>query len=341
MIDKSVLPEKSLALPAPKPAVKDDDALFVSDDENEIPAPSVTIDKPVPETTMPPPTSGFQNGFPAPTSQSTGIEPPAGQAQQAAPVSQPSPPPNPFSSMFSGNFGGAPAAPPSTAPNPFASVSSPFASLKQPPANQAPGPFSLEPTPEKPNNMFNTTTAPNPFATAGQRAPASTTPPFQFPSAPQPPAPQLPASSPFGIPTTSTATNQTSGVAAGQPPKSLFDSVKPPAFPSSTSSLFNLSGPSTAPKEPSAQDPQTTVSKPAPGPSLFAPKQDGKIVQNHILSIHYANHGKQKQRPLFFSLLLLPPPPPHLQPLFLRPRTRLRLCRNKAPLRINQQLLSR
>ena len=286
MIDKSVLPEKSLALPAPKPAVKDDDALFVSDDENEIPAPSVTIDKPVPETTRPAPASGFHNGFPAPTTQST-------QAQPAAPVSQPSQPPNPFSSMFSGNFGGAPTAPPSTAPNPFASVSSPFAPLKQPPTNQTPSPFSLEPTPEKANNMFNTAPAPNPFATAGQTAPASTTPQFHFPSAPQSHAPQLPASSPFGIPTTSTPTNQTTGVAAGQPPKSLFDSVKPPSFPPSTSSLFNLSSTSTAPKEPSAQEPQTTVSKPAPGPSLFAPKQDGKIYQKQIVSIHYANNGKQ------------------------------------------------
>lgn len=320
MIDKSVLPEKSLALPAPKPAVKDDDALFVSDDENEIPAPSVMIDKPVPETTMPAPPSGFQNGFPAPSSQSTGIEPPAAQAQQTAPVSQPSQPPNPFSSMFSGNFGGAPAAPPSTAPNAFASVSSPFASLKQPPANQTPGSFSLEPTPEKPNNMFNTTTAPNPFATAGQKAPASTTPQFQFPSAPQPPAPQLPASSPFGIPTTSTPTNQTTGVAAGQPPKSLFDSVKPPSFPSSTSSLFNISGTSTAPKEPNAQEPQTTVSKPAPEPSLFTPKQDGKIARNRFFQFVNADNGdNKKQRHLFSPLLLLPPP--HLRPLFSRPRT--------------------
>ena len=287
MIDKSVLPEKPLALPAPKPTAKDDDALFVSDDENEIPAPSVTVDKPAPETTMPAPASGLQNGFPAPTPQSTGFETPAQQGQQAAPVSQPSQPPNPFSSMFNGNFGGAPTAPSSTTPNPFASVSSPFAPLKQPPANQTPSPFSLEPTPEKPNNMFNTAPAPNPFATAGQTAPASTTPQFQFPSAPQPPAPQLPASSPFGVRTNSTTTNQTTGDAAGQPPKSLFDSVKPPAFPSSTSSLFNISGQSTAtaPKEPSAQESQTTVSKPAPEPSLFAPKQDGKIAPKQILSI--------------------------------------------------------
>lgn len=277
MIDRSVLPERSLALPAPKPstAKNEDDALFVSDDENEIPAPSVKADESVPETTNDKPSApgfAFGNGFAGSAKPVGSSEPSAVPAQQAT-TSQPAPQSgNPFSSMFGGNFCGAPAAPPSIAPapNPFASFSSPFASPKPTPANQAPGPFSFSnpnPSPEKPNPRFST--AQNPFAGVGQKETTTAPPsPSASPSASQPPT------SPFSFPTTSTTTtsNQTPGVAAGQPPKSLFDSAEPPTFAENTSP-FNC-GQSSAFKGPDAQEPQTS----AQAPSLFAPKQDGMMI---------------------------------------------------------------
>lgn len=74
---------------------------------------------------------------------------------------------------------------------------------------------------------------------------------------------------------TPTSTEQTPGVAAGQPPKSLFDTAKPPSISGSTSSLFNPPGPSAAPKGPNTQT-HISVSKPAQEtPSLFAPKESG------------------------------------------------------------------
>lgn len=293
MIDRSALPERSLALaPKPSTAKNEDDALFVSDDENEIPAPSVKVDESVPEITKDKPSApafGFGNGF-AGTAKPLGSEPSAIPPQQAT-TSQPSAlqPGNPLSSMFGGNFGGAPAAPLSTAPapNPFASFSSSYATPKPTPASQAPGPFSFSnpnPGPERSNPM--SYTAQNPFAVAGQKepttAPPSTTSPFKFPSAFPSASSQSPASSPFGFPTTSTTTtttnsNQSPGVAAGQPPKSFSDSTKPSIFSGNTTSPFSF-GQSSAFKGSAAQESQISVSKPAQAPSLFAPKQDGIVI---------------------------------------------------------------
>lgn len=346
MIDRSVLPQRSLALPAPKPgpSTTEDDSLFVSDDENEIPAPSVTVGSEISESTVhsekPPIFAPSPFGsFP----QTKVNEFPAVRTQQPAP-SQPAEPNKPFLSLFSGGYGKASAAPsmsamtavsapaapnpfasasspsasamPATtapAPNPFARGSSPFAPLKTETTQaQAPGPFSLSsPSSEKQNSIFHTTR--NPFAAASQSAnkPAapSTTPQIKFPSfqAPAPSSfnfsatstseqtnafpstsqPTAPTPSPLNISTTSTSNEQTSGVATGQPPKSLFDAAKPPSFSGSTSSLFNFS--QTAPREPSTQEPQTSVSKPAQEtPSLFEPKENGKTKQKQFdsLAIH-------------------------------------------------------
>lgn len=273
MIDNSVLPERSLALPAPKSSVSkdNDDSLFVSDDENEIPAPSIQMDEPPVDISHddnpPEPTPTFQNGVGQQTGNASTSE-----LSAQAPAFQPQEPSKPFPSLFSGNLGGTPAAPHSTAPYPFTSVS-PFASSQTTPATQSFGPFSL--SPEKPDHTFDA--APNPVAPSlnqsatNNAAPASTTPQFEFPGASQPPS-----LSPFGIPSTSTPPNpfnKTTENTAGQPSKSLFDSVKPPAFPTSTGSLFNFSGQSTAPKEQDPQVPQKDTS--AGASSLFAPKTNG------------------------------------------------------------------
>lgn len=273
MVDSSVLPERSLALPAPKPsASKDnDDSLFVSDDENEIPAPSIQIDEPpldtIPDDNPPEPAPTFQNGFAPQTgnASTSGLSP-------EAPAFQPREPSKPFPSSFSGNLGGTPAAPQSTAPNPFGSIS-PFSSSQTAPATQSFGPFSLGP--EKPNETLGA--APNAVApsldqsTIDNTAPASATPQFKFPNVSQPFT-----SSPFGVPSTSTPPNpfnKTTENTASQPTKSLFDSVKPPTFPPSTGPLFNFSSQSTAPKEQDSQVPQKDTS--AGGFSLFAPKPNG------------------------------------------------------------------
>ncbi|OJJ80249.1 putative leucine permease transcriptional regulator (SAC3) [Aspergillus glaucus CBS 516.65] len=336
MIDSSVLPQRSLALPAPTgPSTTEDDSLFVSDDENEIPAPSFTVPSDKPPAFAPSPFGGFPP---------KANEPPAAAASQTS---------NPFPSSFSGGFGQAPAAPTSTtpavsapassnpfasslstfkptpaapaAPNPFAhnpspftpttsatttpAAPNPFASTPFAPPNvetgvtQAPGPFSLSSlSPEKQTSIFDT--AQNPFATK-PAAPATTTPEVKFPSfSASGPSPfnisqtstssesttsafpgtsQLaPASSPFSIFKAPTSTEQTPGVAAGQPPKSVFDTAKPSSFSGSTNSLFNLPGPSAAPKEPSTQA-QTNVSKPAQEtPSLLAPKENAPSIFSPI-----------------------------------------------------------
>lgn len=272
MIDSSVLPERSLALPAPKSSVSkdNDDSLFVSDDENEIPAPSVQMDEPPVDTihddNPPEPAPAFQNRF----AQQTESASTSGLSAEA-PAFQPPAPSKPFPSLFSGNSGGTPTEPQATAPNPFASIS-PFASPQTTPATQSFGPFSL--SPEKPKNTFDA--ASNPVApgldqsATNNAAPVSTTPQFNFPSASQPFS-----SSPFSVPSTSTPPNpfnKTTQNTAGQPSKSLFDSVKPPAFPTSTGS-FNFSGQSTVPNEQDSQVPQKDT--PTEISSLFAPKTNG------------------------------------------------------------------
>ncbi|BCR85900.1 putative leucine permease transcriptional regulator (SAC3) [Aspergillus chevalieri] len=300
MIDSSVLPQRSLALPAPTgPSTTEDDSLFVSDDENEIPAPSVTIPNEKLPTFAPSPFGGFPqsraNEPPAATQQ---VEPFSGGFCQAPALSSPASL-NPFASPFTP----APAAP--AAPNPFARGSSSFAPVTSTTVGtgvtRAPGPFSLfSPSPEE-QSAFDT--AQNPFATK-PAAPATTSPEVRFPSfsasAPSPssssttltskpttsvfPSTSQPAlaSSPFSIFKTPTSTEQTPGVAAGQPPKSLFDTAKPPSFSGSTGSLFNPPGPSAAPKEPSTQA-QASVSKPAQEtPSLFAPKENAPSIFSSI-----------------------------------------------------------
>lgn len=289
MIDSSVLPERSLALPAPKPSVSkdNDDSLFVSDDENEIPAPTVQMDEqPLDafhDDNPPESASTFQNGF----AQQTGNFLTSGLSAEA-PAFQPS---KPFPSPFGGSLGGTPAAPQSTAPNPFGSIS-PFASSQTTPATQPAtqsfGPFSL--APENPNPTLDaapTTAAPSSDQNAtNNAAPASTAPQFKFPSASQPFA-----SSPFGAPLTSTPPNpfnKPTENTTDQPPKSLFDSVKPPAFPASTGSLFNFSNQSTTSKE---EDSQAPPKDPSAGvSSLFAPK---------------ANGMNELQNPGMFSYLML------------------------------------
>ncbi|KAI9929905.1 hypothetical protein AWENTII_003645 [Aspergillus wentii] len=298
MIDSSLLSQRTASFAAPKFGATDDDSLFVSDDDNEMQTSTFqpngvfsTLSQPAAPAApaeSPDSASSLRNGFDDFSQATTSTAPSLVQSDfstgfPAQPsVSQPVEPAKPFSSLFpSGNtanpFGASP-----TPSNPFSNVSSPFASPKLPETSQSNGPFSAAPTTQKPP-IFPTGpsifSSPAPKSDATPAPAASTTPQFKLPGF-TPPTTSAPASL-FSSPTTTPATtsDKPAGLTAGQPPASLFSSVKPPTFPATSGSLFNFSGQSPVSNNSISQisEEKEASAEPAPSPKptgLFAPKAD-------------------------------------------------------------------
>jgi hypothetical protein len=194
MIDESEVPERMQESPTQAPAPMEN-TLFVSDEDNTTPAPTVEIvatslDSDVPLSASPTKNifNPFQQTMPTPSPSPFGNPPQAPQPTAPAVVTQP---PNPFSSMFSGTQASKQVEP---APvNPFAakpvSLSSPFA-FPKPAETTQPAAVSTAPSidfskPAVTEVAKEGTPIPSPFAlpkpaeTAEKvRAPAS---PFAFP----------------------------------------------------------------------------------------------------------------------------------------------------------------
>lgn len=256
-----MLAKRFLSLPAPKPDVteKEDNALFVSQDENDVPPSDVLtnghLSNDISFGSPSDSASSLRNAVEGPP-QPPSIEPPVSNGltdpSRGPSPAQPSEPPKTFSSLFSGNppksnpFG-APTTTTTAPPNPFGSFPSPFTSTKPEEGQKSTSIFSgppaqpsLFPKPNlfQPTEKKDETTAPTPV---------STTPQFKLPGFPQATTSSAPA---FNPPATAASI-------------SLF---QPPSFPQTTSSAPAFGAPATAPsstplfKFPSF--PPTTTSQP-------------------------------------------------------------------------------
>jgi hypothetical protein len=297
MIDSSYLPQRSLALPAPEPeAPTDDDALFVSDEDNDMRPPTIQTNGNVSQggvfTESPASASSLRNAFKDVSQSTTNAEATATQSKspsfptaQVTSIAQASEPAKTFSSLFSGTTSAGAATAPAVAPsNPFASISSPFTPFKTPVTEQkAPSlpaaSGSQQTTSIIPTSAFNFTPG-KPDTTS-----ASATSQFKLPNLCQPA--RTPTTSPFGLPPTPSISkpDQAPSLTATQPSTSIFDSHKPFSAPQSSSPVFSLTDQNDPPGIAEAEKPQPSLFKPAettsaPSPfaqasNLFTPAKDG------------------------------------------------------------------
>ncbi|KAE8423175.1 SAC3/GANP/Nin1/mts3/eIF-3 p25 family-domain-containing protein [Aspergillus pseudocaelatus] len=248
MVDSSALQERPLALPAPTPgASADDDALFVSDDDNETPQPSGNFAQDGSGQDLPTSADSLRGAFGESSQTSTSAEPiqTACIFSQTPSALQPSESANPLSTLFA--TGPSASAPTASAPStPFADLSS-LTSSKTPETNNISSPFSFGPNNLQSTSIF--TAAPSPVSQQVQKdkpdAPntISTAPTSKVPSLFQPST--TPTNSPFTFPTTlSDAKPQTAGLTAGQP-SSIFDTTNAPIPAGAPSAMFNTTAQST------------------------------------------------------------------------------------------------
>ncbi|EAU31499.1 conserved hypothetical protein [Aspergillus terreus NIH2624] len=277
MIDISLLSERISAIPSNVESTMEDDALFVSDEDNETPAPItqqniITQDGPSP---------GLFNPFgaPPPAPSGEGTASAASIFSQTTSTFQQPATSQPFSTLFSSTTtsAGNPATH-APSPNPFASL---FSSSKEAPVtSHQPSPFPSAPSHQQPASIFGT-------PVFGAPSQTETKEPKQTP-APPPAAPfsnisnvfkpaTTSVSPPFATTTTSPFSQATQMPAppVDKPAASIFDSTKTPAFGSS-SSIFSISGSATASSpepQPDQKPAQETSSQPFTFPSI-APKAD-------------------------------------------------------------------
>ncbi|PIG87776.1 leucine permease transcriptional regulator (SAC3) [Aspergillus arachidicola] len=267
MVDSSVLQERPLALPAPTTGSSaDNDALFVSDDDNETPQPRGDFAQDGLVQDLPTSADSFRGVFEESSQTSTSAEPTqsAGVSQMPS-VFEPSEGAKPLSSLFA--TGPSASAPIASAPsNPFAGLSS-LASSKTPETNNSNSPFSFGPNTSQSTSIF--TAVPS---SAEQDKPdasntISTAPTFKFPSTFQPST--TPTTSPFSFPTTlsDAKPHQAVGLTAGQP-SSILDTTNAPTPSGAPSAMFNPAAPSTVTGD-TGSPLQTSSPKVPQGP--FAP----------------------------------------------------------------------
>ncbi|KAE8150704.1 SAC3/GANP/Nin1/mts3/eIF-3 p25 family-domain-containing protein [Aspergillus avenaceus] len=218
MIDSSILQERPLALPAPQEGTStDDEALFVSDDDNEIPRTTLQANN-IPQDNR---DSPFSTGSPANTigdsSQTTDTTKPnyaGGLFSQASNNLQPSEGMKASSTPFS-----------FATPNPFAGLSSPSPFAKTLEKSNTGPLFPVS------QSGFSNNNTPN-FLTVSA-------PTFQLPNTStlfQPSA--SPSTSPFNI--------STASLTASQPSSNIFATTNPLVPSGTPSTVFNFSTPNTA-----------------------------------------------------------------------------------------------
>ncbi|KAF7118694.1 hypothetical protein CNMCM5793_008233 [Aspergillus hiratsukae] len=295
MIDSSFLPQRSLALPAPEPeAPTDDDALFVSDEDNEMRPPSIQTNGNVSQggvfTESPASASSLRNAFKELSQSTTNAEAtatqnktPSSSIAQVTSIAQTSEPAKTFSSLFSGTSSAGAATAPTGAPsNPFASIPSPFTPFKTPVTEQKAPTLPAASSSQQTTSIF-PTAAYNFAPGKPDTTSASTTSQFK-PNLFQPST--APTTSPFGLPQTPSIfkPDQAPGLTANQPPTSIFDTGKPFSAPQILSSVFSPAGQNGLPGKAEAERPQPSLFKPAettsaPSPfaqasNLFTPAKD-------------------------------------------------------------------
>ncbi|RAQ47173.1 leucine permease transcriptional regulator (SAC3) [Aspergillus flavus] len=279
MVDSSVLQERPLALPAPTTgSTADNDALFVSDDDNETPQPRGDFAQDGLVQDLPTSADSFRGVFEESSQTSTSAEPTqsAGFSQMPS-VFQPSEGAKPLSSLFATSpSAGAPTA--SAPSNPFAGLSS-LASSKTPGTNNSSSPFSFGLNTSQSASIFSAAPSPAEQDKPDASNTISTAPTFKFPSIFQPST--TPTTSPFSFPTTSSDAkpHQAVGLTAGQPsgildttnaltpsgaPSAMFNPAAPSTVTGDTGSPLQTSSPK-APQGPFAQPPAPFLSPFASG----------------------------------------------------------------------------
>ncbi|KAL2000642.1 hypothetical protein VTN02DRAFT_2807 [Thermoascus thermophilus] len=253
MIDTSLLPSRvdTLQPAAVAETAEENESLFVSEDENETPAPKVQVNGHTPELDgfEKPSTfaSPFGNAFQGHSRTATGesssnleINKPAGPFAQ--PVPQPAESKRTFSSMFGASQTQGPAATSAIPPGPFRfSAPATFTQQNSAPSQTQNTLFSAQPNAQPTSSIFSAKPG---FLTKPPTAhfpPATSAQPFSF----TPAVSNAPVTGPSPAP-------------AGGRPASVFDSLKAAQAPSS--SIFNFSN----------QTPSIGEPKPASGPNLFS-----------------------------------------------------------------------
>ncbi|GMG05212.1 unnamed protein product [Aspergillus oryzae] len=274
MVDSSVLQERPLALPAPTTgSTADNDALFVSDDDNETPQPRGDFAQDGLVQDLPTSADSFRGVFEESSQTSTSAEPTqsAGFSQMPS-VFQPSEGAKPLSSLFAtGPSAGAPTA--SAPSNPFAGLSS-LASSKTPGTNNSSSPFSFGLNTSQSASIFSAAPSPAEQDKPDASNTISTAPTFKFPSIFQPST--TPTTSPFSFPTTSSDAkpHQAVGLTAGQP-SGILDTTNALTPSGAPSAMFNPAAPSTISK-PSL--PESTLGQPN---SVLEEPTDSNAGQEH------------------------------------------------------------
>ncbi|KAE8350949.1 SAC3/GANP/Nin1/mts3/eIF-3 p25 family-domain-containing protein [Aspergillus coremiiformis] len=239
MIDNSLLEKRRLALPAPKAeASADDEGLFVSDEDNEIPRSTIQANGSFGQDgvthDLPTSADSLHEAFGEPSQilTSTGSKQAGGLFSQTPNTFQPSS----FSPSFS-PVNSVSAFTASTPSNPFASLPS-FASSK----NNSSSLFSVGSSTPQSKSVFATGSSPVASQQDGPNASNTTsmTSPFKFPSLFQPNTTST--ASPFSFPTAvpDASPNQTARLTAGQP-SSIFNTIKAPILSAPSNTIFGQS----------------------------------------------------------------------------------------------------
>lgn len=287
MIDKTLISERSALDSSQQMFVDNNDSLFVSDDDNEIPAP---VPQPNEDTSMVKPSASSFGNISHPVA-SNMPSPTSGFSFQQKPVEpQPASTLNPFPSFLTFNPQSNYTTPPAASLSPFAKPFSPAPSAQTLQTSQ---PTTTSLTPANKDQSPSIFSSPSPFAQSGHsdKEPAtSAATPRKFPNVSQPPTSQTPSfslfqnpqqsttpsASPFGAPQTAfnAKSTQLGGSTAGQSSPSIFDVAKPSPPAESGPSLFNLGTKPALFTEKSENPPE--VSKPqsfAPSVPSAAPSQ--------------------------------------------------------------------
>lgn len=304
MIDTSLLPSRvdTLQPAAVTETAEENDSLFVSEDENETPAPKIQVNGHTPELDgfAEPSTSastfgnafqGFSQTATSESSSNLGINKPAGPFAQ--PMPQLAESKQTFSSMFGASQTQGPAATSAIPPNPFGLSAPATLTSQKSAASQTQNTISAQPNAQQTSSIFS---AKSSFLTSETKSDtAASTSLFQ----PKPPGaahiPPATSAQPFSFtPALSNApVTGPSPAPAGDRPASVFDSLKAAQAPSSSIFDFSNKTPSIGEPKPASgpnmfsqpvQKPDIFQQKP---PSLFPPKTEGI----YPLSINFRRHA--------------------------------------------------
>ncbi|KAL4933135.1 putative leucine permease transcriptional regulator (SAC3) [Aspergillus undulatus] len=300
MIDRSYLSERGSAVaPTKEVAMDNDDSLFVSEEENEVPMPAPSSGAATPFGSIPQPaTTGLQGSIP-------GFAPPFSQKpNDSQPQAQPPAASNPFASLFTPkDSASSPATSSSPSLNPFAKPFSPFPSSQT--AETSPATATTSASAPSANNVQPSSAFSNLSSFAKPSSPFTSN---QTAEAGQPTATSTPTSngqSPSGFSNTSLFTQQnqnkedsaSSAAALFKLPTAFQPTTSQPQTSQTPPSLFeNLQKPTT-----SATSPFSTPQSSSPF-SIQPPQPGGPTAgqsSTSIFDLSKAPSAPTTQAPLF------------------------------------------